>query len=92
MNRLLSGILLTLRSCLRSRRDLVIVNLALRQQLAVLVAKRSRPQLTPGDRAFWVVLRRLWSRWPDALVIVQPETVIRWHRAGFMKYGRWRSR
>ena len=80
MNRLLSGILLTLRSCLRSRRDLVIENLALRQQLCVLVANRPRPQLTPGDRVFWIVLRCLWSRWADGLAIVKPETVIRWHK------------
>ncbi len=78
-------------SAFRSRRDLLLENLALRQQLAIL-APRRRPLIRPADRAFWVVLRRLWSGWADALVIVKPETVIRWHRAGFRLYWRWLSR
>src|SRR5262249_24857069 len=44
------------------------------------------------DRLFWTVLRATWSRWKDALVIVQPETVVVWHRAGFRLYWRWKSR
>jgi transposase InsO family protein len=44
------------------------------------------------DRLFWTTLRRFWSRWTDALLIVKPETVIGWHRAGFRLYWRWRSR
>ena len=44
------------------------------------------------DRLFWTFLRRSWSRWADVLVIVKPETVIGWHRAGFRRYWRWRSR
>src|SRR5690606_12495270 len=51
--------------------------------------KHTRPQITPLDRAFWVALARFWPRWKACLVIVQPETVIRWHRAGFRRY--WRS-
>ena len=44
------------------------------------------------ERMFWIILRRVWSRWTDALVIVKPETVVGWHRAGFRLYWRWRSR
>ena len=75
-----------------SRRDLLLEILALRQQLTVLQARHPRPRLTPPDRAFWVMLRRFWSGWKRTLVIVQPETVVRWHRAGFKLYWTWRSR
>ena len=75
----------------RCRRELILENLALRQQLATVLQKR-RPLIRPADRAFWVVLRRVWSRWSDAVVIVKPETVIGWHRAGFALYWRWHSR
>jgi hypothetical protein len=48
--------------------------------------------LNSGDRFFWTTLRRFWARWNDVLLIVQPETVVGWHRAGFRLYWRWRSR
>jgi transposase InsO family protein len=73
---------------LRSRREQAIVELALRQQLATYAQKRSRPTLTPLDRAFWVALSRFWPGWKDALVMVKPGTVIRWHRKGFRLYWR----
>jgi hypothetical protein len=44
------------------------------------------------DGAFWLVLSRLWSRWADVLVVVKPDTVVRWHRAGFRLWWRWKSR
>ena len=44
------------------------------------------------ERMFWIMLRSVWSRWRDALVIVKPETVVGWHRAGFRLYWRCRSR
>lgn len=66
--------------------------LALRQQVAVLKRKRPQPPLTSSDRLFWVLLRRFWSGWKDVLVVVQPDTVVAWHRAGFRWYWRWRSR
>jgi len=44
------------------------------------------------DRIFWIALRRYWSRWTEVLIIVKPETVVGWHRAGFRLYWRWRSR
>ena len=76
----------------QSRTDTALEVLALRQQVAVLKRKRPRPTLNSLDRFFWVTLRRFWSRWTDVLVIVKPETVIGWHRAGFRLYWRWRSR
>jgi hypothetical protein len=44
------------------------------------------------DRLFWTTLRRVYSGWTDALIIVKPETVVSWHRAGFRLFWRWRSR
>ncbi len=90
MIRLLCAITAALFSGLRSQGGL-IENLALRQQLSTVLQKR-RPRIGPVDRAFWVVLRRVWARWSDAVVIVKPETVIGWHRAGFALYWRWLSR
>ena len=82
----------TLRSSVRSHRDLMLENLALRQQLATLKFRYPRPQLTDSDRLFWVVLSRLLPGWTRILHIVQPTTVIRWHRQGFRYYRRWKSR
>jgi hypothetical protein len=76
---------------LRGRRDAALEILALRQQLAVFKRKHPRPSLSPCDRLFWTTLRRLWSVWAEALIIVKPETVGRWHRAGFRRYWLWRS-
>jgi putative transposase len=75
-----------------SRTDIAVEVLALRQQVAVLKRRRPRPPLRPLDRLFWTVLRATWSRWKDALLIVKPETVVGWHRAGFRLYWRWKSR
>lgn len=75
----------------RSRHDLVLENLALRQQLLTLKRQNAKPRLSHLDRLFWVVARRLWSNWKKTLVIVTPKTVVRWHRAGFRLYWRWRS-
>ncbi len=59
--------------------------MALRQQVSVLKRKNRRPRLRRWDQLFWVFLRRLWSRWTEVLVVVKPEPVVRWHRAGFRK-------
>ena len=69
----------------RSRRRLVLENLALRQQLTVLKRRRPRPILGLFDK-LWVIARRIWSGWKQNLIIVTPETVVRWHRAGFCLY------
>jgi transposase InsO family protein len=76
----------------RSRRDLLLENFARRQQLAVLKRRYPRPRLAVSDRLFWVILRRFWSHRKQALIVVQPETVVRWHRAGFRLYWTWLSR
>jgi transposase InsO family protein len=76
----------------RTRREQAIVELALRQQLVAYAQSRPRPKLTSLDRAFWVALHQLWPRWKEIVVIVKPETVIRWHRKGFRLYWRARSR
>jgi putative transposase len=75
-----------------TRRQLAIEVFALRQQLGVLKRSIKRPRLTNADRGLWVLLSRRWSSWSDALIIVKPATVIRWHRAGFRRYWTWRSR
>jgi hypothetical protein len=69
-----------------------VVELALRQQLAVYAQARPRPRLTSLDRAFWLALQRFWPRWKEVLVVVKPETVVRWHRQGFRLYWRALSR
>jgi hypothetical protein len=83
---LLQAIVRALLSALKPRTSLVLENLALRQQLAVLRRATPRPRLRPIDRAFWVVLRSVWSRWGEVLAIVQPATVIAWHRRGFQRF------
>jgi putative transposase len=78
-------------AALRPRASLVAENLALRQQLAVLRRQTSRPPLRPVDRAFWVVLSRVWSRWADVLALVKPATVIAWYRSGFARFWAYKS-
>jgi hypothetical protein len=89
---LITAFLAAIRVFFRSRVDTSLEVLALRQQVAVLKRKRPRPSLNRLDRFFWTTLRYIWPRWSDALVIVKPETVVGWHRAGFRLYWRWRSR
>src|SRR5437667_4194413 len=72
--------------CLQSHRSLLLENLALRQRLAVLKRKHPRPRMGAVDKIFWVFARRFWSAWRQSLVFVNPETVVRWHRAGFRLY------
>ena len=86
------SLLAAVRVFFRSRGDTALEVLALRQQVAVLKRKRPRPRLGRLDRLFWTTLRRFWSRWTEVLVIVTPDTVVGWHRAGFRLYWRWRSR
>jgi putative transposase len=60
--------------------------LALRQQLAVYKRTAPRPRLHTMDRLFWAGLARVWTGWRKALVIVSPDTVLRWHRRRFREY------
>ena len=70
----------------------MLENLALRQQLLALHAKRPRRRLGSFDKVFWVALRKLWSGWKKPLLLVTPETVVGWHRLGFRLYWSWLSR
>ena len=79
------------RAFLRSRSQLALENLALRHQLAVLKRSVPRPRITDNDRRLWIVLRSFLDAWRDALILVQPGTVVRWHRAGFRAYWRRKS-
>jgi putative transposase len=83
------SILRSFTALFRSRQEQAIVELALRQQLAIYARRQPRPRIRPLDRAFWVVLSRLWPRWKSVLIIVQPETVVRWQKRRFRAY--WRS-
>ena len=76
----------------RSRHSLLLENLALRQQLAVLKERHPQPRFKAPDKLFWLLLSRMWPGWKQALVLLQPETVVRWHRAGFKVYWMWLSR
>ena len=80
------------RSFLRSRAAVELENLALRHQLMVLKRSVKRPQLRRSDRCLWVVLSRVWKDWRSALDIVQPATVIAWHRKGFRLFWTWKVR
>jgi putative transposase len=85
---LLSG----LRALFTPRLELVAENLALRQQLAILHRTAKLPRLRPQDRLFWATLSSLWKDWRSALLIVKPETVVKWHRQGFQLFWRWKTR
>jgi putative transposase len=67
-------------------RQLALENLALHQQLAVYKRTVIRPPLRRTDRLFWVGLARVWAGWRQPLVIVTPETVLRWQRRRFRQY------
>ena len=74
------------RAFCRRRADLVLENLALRQQVTALKKERPRPPLEDFDRAFWVALRESWPAWASRLVIVKAGTVAEWNRARFRRY------
>src|SRR5260221_3097200 len=89
----LTQLLLAIRSRFSRRARLEVENLLLRQQLIVL--RRQHPRrvrMLNIDRLLFVWLYRLYPSLLDAIIIVQPETVIGWHRRGFCAYWRWKSR
>jgi transposase InsO family protein len=86
---LISGVISDLT---RSRFDLIVENALLRQQLIVLRRQVKRPQLTRGDRLRFVLLARCTRFWKQALHIVQPDTLLRWHRELFRFYWRLKSK
>jgi len=93
MTDLLRLVLAVLASLFKSRAELEVENLVLRQQINVLRRRTpKRPALTNVDRLLFVWLYRWFPSTLGALAIVRPETIIRWHRGGFRAYWRWRSR
>ena len=89
---MLNLILWTTYSSLRSRQSLVLENIALRHQLEVLRRNNKTPRLRSRDRFLWVILSQIHARWRSNLVIVQPKTVVGWHRRGWPMYWRWKCR
>ena len=80
-------------AALRNRADLATENLLLRHQLAVLTRPgRKRPPLRARDTLLWVLARRLCTGWHRHLVLVRPDTVVRWHRQAWKLFWRWKSR
>ena len=89
---LLCFLLALFASPFKSKSRLEAENAALRHQLAVLRRKvRGRVQLTNGDRLFLVQLYRWFPSVLKAITIIRPETLVRWHHAGFRRYWRWKS-
>jgi putative transposase len=79
---LVLGLWTFLRAVLTGSAAVALENLALRHQLAVLQRSGHRPRLSRADRILWVWLSRLWVGWRSSLAIVQPATVLAWHRRG----------
>ena len=89
--RLLLDLLALVRALSADRARLALENVLLRQQLNVLRRSVKRARINDGDRLFWVLMHRLFAEWKEHLVVVKPETVIRWHRQGFCYYWKWKS-
>ncbi len=83
MGSLVLAIVAYIRAFFVPRHRLALEAAALRQQLAVFKRKQPRPKLRRVDRLFWVALQRVYSGWADAVILIKPETVVSWHRAGF---------
>ena len=86
------GVWTFFRALLLGSAAIALENLALRHLLRVLQRSVRRPRLARWDRILWVWLCRVWAGWRSSLVIVQPATVLAWHRRGFQLYWRWKSR
>jgi len=85
-------LLTVIRALAADRTRLAMENLVLRQQINIFKRGVKRVRLEDSDRIFWVVIHRVFKEWKEHLVIVKPETVIRWHRNGFRYYWKWKSR
>jgi hypothetical protein len=70
----------------KDHRGVVLENFALRQQLSVYKRKHPRPHFVGRDRWFWITLSVLWNDWRRALVVIHPDTVVRWQRERFRRY------
>jgi putative transposase len=89
---LVLGVWAFVRALLVNSAAVSLENVALRHQLAVLQRSGGRPRLHRRDRLFWVALSQVWAGWRASLVIVQPATILAWHRQGSELYWRWKSR
>src|SRR5215208_2939540 len=89
---LLRLVLGTVRVACCGRHAVLLENLVLRQQVAVLLRTKRRPRLTRRDKVFWVLMRRFSAAWRRHLVLVTPDTVVRWHRQRWRLFWRWKSR
>ena len=76
----------------RSRQQLIAENTLLRQQLIVASRKVKRPPFRPHERSLLVLLSRLVHNWRNAVLLVKPDTIVRWHREGYRLFWRWKSR
>jgi len=90
--RLFLDLLALVRALSADRARRALENVVLRQQLNVLKRSVKRARINDGDRMFWVLMHRLFADWKEHLVVVKPETVIRWHRQGFRYFWKWKSR
>jgi putative transposase len=70
----------------KGHRGIILENLALRQQLSIYKRKQKRPRLSERHRWFWAAVSRIWRDWRQALVVVQPDTVVRWQRERFRQH------
>ena len=77
---MIAHLLRLVRALVADRARLALENVALRQQLIVFKRSVKRARLTDSDRVFWILIRRMLKDWKNALSIVKPETVVRWHR------------
>src|SRR5207245_2793401 len=89
---LVLGVWAFVRALLGNSAAVSLENVVLRHQLAVLQRSVRRPRLRRRDRLLWVALSQLWAGWRASLLMVQPATVLAWHRQGFQLYWRWKSR
>ena len=82
----------TLANLTRSKPQLIAENLLLRQQLIVLNRSVKRPRFTPADRGLFILLASRLQTWEQALLVIKPETVLRWHGEGFRLFWKRKSR
>jgi putative transposase len=83
--RLFKIFLKIIQTLFKSKSNLLLENVALRQQLSTFLIKKTQSRLTDLDRSYWVALKQVWARWTDSLIIVKPETVMDWQNRRFKK-------
>jgi len=76
----------------KKQSDLVLENLALRQQLSIYHHTLKQPKIPTQDQIFWVIFLKIWKEWMNVLIVVKPETVILWHKKGFKLFWKFKSR